>query len=470
MNVLGGESVTGTTSTTSGGVASALTRRCRTRLVPTREESVLLVAVGVALAAGAWNAEAVLIFVSPPRQGLVAQWAWAASLTVTVVWVLGFVWRLGLCLWYRPAPAIDDDRLPVLSVVLPVFNEAEQIEQTLTSVAAAGYAAGSCEVIVVDDGSSDATGSLVERFLSKSSLPITLLRQGCNHGKRLALVEGFRRAKGDVIVTIDSDCLLDHEAFKAIVAPMVENPKVGAVAGNIRVLNHDASILTRMLVVSFAVAFDFSRSAQSVLGGVLCTPGAFSAFRREALLGVLDQWEHQRFLGRESRIGEDRGLTTLVLRSGWTTVYQANATCRTIVPSKTKGMLRMLLRWTRGDIRESLHYLRMVAFRRPARLAADANFVLTLIEMITPYPVLLWVVYQVILSPQTFVAAVALAILGSVPPLIWYAARHRSWNVVYGFAYAFFWIITCSWVFPWSIATVRDDRWMTRATDAGVAG
>jgi hyaluronan synthase len=69
---------------------------------------------------------------------------------------------------------------------------------------------------------------------------------------------------------------------------MLRDPKIGAVAGNVKVYNRARCLLARMLAVRFVLAFDFLRASQSMYGAVTCTPGALSAYRRRAIMHILE--------------------------------------------------------------------------------------------------------------------------------------------------------------------------------------
>ena len=78
---------------------------------------------------------------------------------------------------------------------------------------------------------------------------------------------------------------------------MLQDPKIGGVAGNVKIYNRFANLMTRMFWVRFVLSFDFLRAAQSIYGFVFCTPGALSAYRREAISPILEEWRGQTFLG-----------------------------------------------------------------------------------------------------------------------------------------------------------------------------
>jgi len=112
-------------------------------------------------------------------------------------------------------------RLPdefLLSVVIPVFNEARTIEEIIRRVRACGIP---CEMIVVDDGSTDGTRDLLEKYRDNDDL--TLIFHAHNQGKGAALKSGFLKAAGDVVVVQDADLEYDPADYARLLQPIVEN-------------------------------------------------------------------------------------------------------------------------------------------------------------------------------------------------------------------------------------------------------
>ena len=178
-----------------------------------------------------------------------------------------------------------------------------------------------------------------------------------NGGKRQGLRVSFALAHaGDVLVTMDSDSVVERDALRSLVTPIAVDVRIGAVAGNVKVLNRSAGILPRMMRASFVLAFDFTRAYQSRVRSVLCTPGAFSAYRRTAVEAVLTDWNNQSWMGKPSTIAEDRALSNLILREGHEVVFQSDAVVWTNVPTGYKQMAKMYQRWERGNLRENITY------------------------------------------------------------------------------------------------------------------
>jgi hyaluronan synthase len=181
-----------------------------------------------------------------------------------------------------------------------------------------------------------------------------------NRGKRQALHSGFKLSHTPFVVTIDSDTVLLPDSLKEILTPMLVNQKLGAVVGRIKVWNSDKNILTKMLNAHFAMAFDFSRAVQSTFNNVFCLAGAFAAYRKSVLDRVTDSWLNQKFLGRTCTYGEDRSLTNHILKSGYGTFFQRQATALTVVPTTLSRILKMLTRWARSNIRESIIFSKIL--------------------------------------------------------------------------------------------------------------
>ena len=259
------------------------------------------------------------------------------------------------CCFYRPVKTVnDDDKLPACTVIVPAYNEGCHVERTIKSLLASDYPADKLQIIAINDGSADDTWEYICRGAAHAPQQVTAINLEKNGGKKHALYVGTMNATGEIIVTVDSDSSVRSDTIRALVSPMCSDPELGAVAGAIRVKTPQQGFITSLLDVLLVFGCEFLRAAQSVTGVVLCTPGALSAYRKSALLPIMDEWLNQTFMNRPALIGEDRALATLILRSNYKILHQSSAKATTCVPTTVKGACKMLLRWTRGDIRENL--------------------------------------------------------------------------------------------------------------------
>jgi hyaluronan synthase len=364
---------------------------------------------------------------------------------------------------YRPFKAPPGAELPMVSVVIPAFNEGPMVARSIRSVAACDYPKDRLEVIVVDDGSRDDTFFHMQHLRREFPELIRLVRFAGNRGKRSALVAGFRVARGDIVLTIDSDSEILPSTVHAMVAPFLAEPQVGGVAGRVAVLNRD-SMISRMLEVQFALAFDFGRAAQSTYRAVACCPGALSAFRKEAILPFLDEWENQRFLGRPVNHGEDQALTNIVLRQGYDTVYQRTAIVNTLVPDSYRQLSRMFLRWDRSYIVEGFSFARFMftRYREKNRVLPVVTFFVSNLRFVLVAVALMELPRLFDYSMSSALRGVVALMLGAVFSAAYYLRFERSFRWLYGVLYGIFSLVLLQWILPWALVTVRDERWGTR--------
>jgi len=367
-------------------------------------------------------------------------------------------------LWacYRPYPPARGP-LPSLSVIIPAFNEGAMVEKAIYSVAAADYPADRLEILCIDDGSTDDTWTYIARAGEQFPHLLKTLRFPANRGKKEALYAGFTRARGEILVTLDSDSVIEKAALRHLVAPLLAEPEMGAVAGNVKVFNRHQSLMGKMQAVRF-VNLDYLRASQSLYRAVVCTPGSLSAYRREALMPILAAWRRQTFLGAPCHHSEDRALTNFVLRRGYYTYYQRTAVVHTLVPETYAGVCRMYLRWERGNVREScvqLGYL-FTRYRRKHRLMPILEFFLAQLE----YPLTLLFFGALLASiaayPSMLFKFLTALGLASLLNLLYYLWLERDLDFIYGVIYSYYAFFLLQWIYPYACVTVRDRRWLTR--------
>ncbi|WP_345339821.1 glycosyltransferase, partial [Actinomycetospora succinea] len=228
--------------------------------------------------------------------------------------------------WGRPVTE------PV-SVVVPAYNEAENIEATVRSILANDHP---LEVVVVDDGSTDGTADLLEDL----ALPRVRVVRQANAGKSAALNRGVAAAKNDLIVMIDGDTIFQPDTVAQLVAPFAD-PDTGAVAGNVKIANRDR-LIPRMQHLEYVVGFNVDRRVQDSWGSISTIPGAAGAFRREAV---------QEVGGLSSdTLAEDTDLTIALGRAGWRVVYNERALAWTEAPVSAGQLWRQRFRWSYGTM------------------------------------------------------------------------------------------------------------------------
>jgi cellulose synthase/poly-beta-1,6-N-acetylglucosamine synthase-like glycosyltransferase/peptidoglycan/xylan/chitin deacetylase (PgdA/CDA1 family) len=294
---------------------------------------------------------------------LIATLAVARWTTTILAWLLVavaflFVARVFLLLVFarRHARTVrsrgyEDDFTPPVSVIVPAYNEVVGIERSIRSLAASDYP--ELEVIVVDDGSTDGTGDLIQSL----DLPgVRVLRQP-NTGKPAALNHGIAESRYDVIVMVDADTVFEPRTLAHLVQPF-RSADVGAVSGNTKVGNRKR-LLGRWQHIEYVMGFNLDRRLYDVLRCMPTVPGAIGAFRREALAdagGVSG-----------ATLAEDTDLTLALGRAGWRIVYEENARAWTEAPATMRGLWRQRYRWCYGTLQSVWKH--RAAFVRPGERA-----------------------------------------------------------------------------------------------------
>ena len=382
-----------------------------------------------------------------------------------IINVMAFIWRLTLVILYRSTPSVSDSRLPVCTVVVPAYNEGKQVFETLKSLATGDYPAHKLNIIVVDDGSVDDTWFWIQKAKAALGSKLKTIRLPQNMGKRHALYAGFKESRGEVLITVDSDSMVDPGTLRCMVSPFVTNPLVGAVAGNVRVLNTKEGLIPKMLDVSFLFSFDFLRASQSMVDTVICTPGALSAYRRDVVLKVLSLWLEQKFFGKPANIGEDRAMTNLILQQGYSVHYQRNATVYTNVPIRYKNLCKMLIRWARSNIRETLVMGTFIftRFRKSSAMGARINFALQFLTMIKSPFLTMGTLGCLFFRPFEFGLSMLMGVLiYSTISAVFYGWRCRNTDAVWAYAYGLFWVVSLFWIPVYALLTPHRNGWLTR--------
>ena len=428
-------------------------------------DGLLVASILGGLGFGLWSAASANLFAPMIAYANEARWArlivepgviWAIVATVMLVL------RTLFWLRYRPQPPASPRHAPSLTVIIPAYNEGPMVAQSIDSVAQAHYPDGKLEIFVVDDGSRDDTWEHIEKAAARHKGLVTALRFPENRGKRAALAAGFARARGDIAITVDSDSEITPGTLLAIAGPF-RNPRVGAVAGKVTVLNERDGLIPRMLKVRYVLSFDFLRASQSVFRTVYTCPGALAAYRLNVVRKVLDKWLNQRFLGARCTFGEDRALTNWILSEGYDALYQRTAVVRTIVPVTYRQLSRMFLRWDRSYVREDLRLARIV-WRRPWHLIPLilADKLVTNLRFPIGYAMMALVVFLALQEPfallRFYLAVGAAAAFYS----LFYLRSERSWDAFYGVVYGYYAVVGLSWIMPWAMMTVRSRSWLTR--------
>jgi len=257
----------------------------------------------------------------------------------TVVWAL---WLYRVVLSAR-ATAIESDFRTTTSVIVPSYHEDPDIlmrcldtwrEQNPTEI-----------IIVLDVMDTEAYDRIVA-LEDARIIPILF-----HHvGKRSALGVGVRRATSEVLVFVDSDTSWLPNLLENVQKPFID-PEVGGVSTQQNVYQRTSSIWRRVADWLVNLRYYNYVPAMGAAGAVPCLSGRTAAYRRSAVLPVLDNLENEFFLGKRCIAGDDGRLTWLVLASGFKTVHQSSARALSMFPSSLSAFIKQRVRWSRNSYR-----------------------------------------------------------------------------------------------------------------------
>jgi cellulose synthase/poly-beta-1,6-N-acetylglucosamine synthase-like glycosyltransferase/peptidoglycan/xylan/chitin deacetylase (PgdA/CDA1 family) len=258
---------------------------------------------------------------------------------------------LVLALFRRRAASAATGYEPWVTVVIAAYNEATVIEESIRTILASDYK--KLRVLIIDDGSSDNTVKVIRKAFRNNRRRVMVYSQA-NGGKWRALNAAYRLVATDIVVAIDADTVLCKDAVRKLVAPF-HDPKVGAVAGNVKVGNR-LNILTRLQGLEYITAQNLERRAFDKINGMLVVPGAIGAWRVAAV----------RAAGGYSgdTLAEDADLTVSIQRQGYKVCFVEDAISITEAPATLVPFLKQRLRWTLGMMQMAWKHRAAIAERR----------------------------------------------------------------------------------------------------------
>jgi len=232
---------------------------------------------------------------------------------------------------------------PKVSVLIPAYNEEGTIDETIRSVLNLEYP--DFEVIVIDDGSTDGTGTRAGKF------PIKLLQQK-NSGKAEALNNGIKHASGELIATLDADCYVDPSALRHMIG-FFSDQRVMAVTPTMKVWKPET-----MLEKMQKAEYTFSNLMSKIfarLDSITVTPGPFTVYRASVF----------RKLGgfNGKTLTEDNEMALRIQSADYLIRSSKKAMVYTAVPTSLGALFRQRKRWYAGFWENMKRYTHLFAPR-----------------------------------------------------------------------------------------------------------
>lgn len=272
--------------------------------------------------------------------------AYYYPLFMAYLWIIGaiyyyFRWERRLNRWDDP-PQLD--HYPPVSVIVPCFNEADNIRETLQVLTELNYPA--YDIIAVNDGSTDETGAILDELAGQHA-KLRVVHLANNQGKAMALRMGSMLSQAEILVCIDGDALLDQHAITWMVQHFIHSPRVAGVTGNPRIRTR-STLLGKIQVGEFSAILGLIKRAQRIYGRVFTMSGVVSAFRKSAL--------HQVGYWSLDMVTEDIDISWKLQMNYWDIRYEPHALCWILMPETLRGLWKQRLRWAQGGNEVLMRY------------------------------------------------------------------------------------------------------------------
>ncbi|MBN50807.1 MAG: hypothetical protein CMN85_14835 [Spongiibacteraceae bacterium] len=256
---------------------------------------------------------------------------------------------------------------PLVSILLPGYNEADTLETTVLSLREQSYP--NLEIIVVNDGSSDGMGEIGRRLARRGW--VRYFEHRHRGGKSSAENFAANAARGEYMVICDADSTFDRHSVWHLLVEFYR-PEIQAVAGNLRVRNGGTNLLTRCQAIQYLFSIGVGRRTAAAAGTLSIVSGAFGALR-SSIVKQVGGWE--------AGPGEDGDLTTKICLAGGQIGFAPKAICMTDAPDNWWAYFRQQLRWNRSTVRFRIRKYRGV-FNPFAREFNTRNLISALDEVI----------------------------------------------------------------------------------------
>jgi len=350
---------------------------------------------------------------------------------------------------------------PTVTVVVPMYNEGREIRRTIGSLLALDYPAAKMDLVVVDDCSTDDSYQHACAMIESSRGRLRVLRNRRNQGKRQSINRAVMESTAEIIVSVDSDVVVDRVAVREMVARFVK-PEIAAVGGWVDVRNKHDNWLTRMQTIKYFFSYHFLKNLEWAFRRVMCLSGCLTAYRRHVLVELHPILENREICGVPIKYGEDRFLTRQIVKAGYLTTMTLKAVCWTAAPTKLMDYLSQQLRWRRSNIVDYVGALSHVWRLNPV----IAVHYFSLFAMLLAYPALLM---TAIIKGKLFSMMVRQVIVVTLFGVAyWWKARKLDVELVHPLAFipiALILPVIYALLTPLALFTLDSGSWETRDHD-----
>jgi cellulose synthase/poly-beta-1,6-N-acetylglucosamine synthase-like glycosyltransferase len=299
--------------------------------------------------------------------------------------------------------SFSNEQLPIVSFVVPVYNESKMIESRINNFSQIDYPAGKLEVVIVDGGSKDGTVEALEKFGKNLNFTLKVIKQGSRKGFNSAVVEGFYQTTGDIIFITGAETQYDSNAVKLLVNHFADK-EVGAVNGTMRLINKEADVSSKM-EKAYRTSYDFLRDAESKMDTPFDIKGEISAARRSICQKLIEKPE----MLKKGCI--DACFSFEAKADGLRTVYDPNAVYSEQAPRSVRESFKQQIRRAATLLQNLLLFKRLMFRSKYGLFGSLIMPVHFMMLIVLPYIFLFSIVGFVLLIAVNPLNVIALSLL-----------------------------------------------------------
>jgi cellulose synthase/poly-beta-1,6-N-acetylglucosamine synthase-like glycosyltransferase len=261
---------------------------------------------------------------------------------------------------------------PTCSILIPAHNEEKVIAATIESMLKLEYPKDRLQIIVINDGSKDATKSIIEQYAAKDArVQLFDIPKGeGGKGKSRTLNLGIKQAKGDVIAIYDADNTPDKDSLHYLVAQLLIHKELGAVIGKFRTVNKNATLLTRFINIETLSFQSMLQAGRWQMHGISTLPGTNFVMWHH-IIKKLGGWD-------EEALTEDSELSIRIYEEGYKIKYIPYAITYEQEPQQWGIWIKQRMRWVRGNNYVVKKFWKEIPRFKSKRMAFDLLYTLSL--------------------------------------------------------------------------------------------
>jgi cellulose synthase/poly-beta-1,6-N-acetylglucosamine synthase-like glycosyltransferase len=261
---------------------------------------------------------------------------------------------------------------PSCTVMIPAHNEEKVIGPTIEAMMKLNYPEDRLKILVINDGSSDATRDIVLSYAAKDKRVLLHdIPQGQGgKGKSHTLNLGLEVVDSDMIAIYDADNTPDPDALRYLTANLVSNPELGAVIGKFRTVNKNTNLLTRFINIETLSFQSMLQAGRWEMHNISTLPGT-NFVMWTWLIHQMNGWD-------ESALTEDSELSIRIYEAGYKIKFIPYSITYEQEPESWRIWIKQRVRWVRGNSYVIKKFFKMIPNFKSRGLSFDLLYTLSL--------------------------------------------------------------------------------------------